>query len=315
MTVTKAELQHPDLDAAFAQREIAALEALMDAELEKGDAADFDLIDACAEAVNALRSGTEAAALPPISHKAFMKALGVRSSGGARIAIAAGLAAALLLAAASQLRTAEDVTVAQAVAQRVAALFNAESRPVPEEKPSHAPVTVPAQPTQQTPAAAPAAVGLRIDAGEEWKTEYPVGAAFEPAGLTVYVQLADGSERAADYTAEPPADFGAAAGEAAIVIRAAGQTETLTVRVLDTLETPKLNSIYAVFPADFDFAAAQAPVPAGTEIYAVYSDGSEQRLAAAEVAVTTAPLADGRTLVTLAYADCTASYVITERKG
>ena len=110
MTVTQAHLQHPDFTADFARREIEALEALMDAELEKGDAADFDLIDACADAVNALRSGADAAVLPPTSHKAFMKAIGVRKENGARIAIAAGLAAALLLAAASQLHTGEDIT-------------------------------------------------------------------------------------------------------------------------------------------------------------------------------------------------------------
>ncbi|MBR4727843.1 MAG: bacterial Ig-like domain-containing protein [Clostridia bacterium] len=316
MTVTQAHLQHPDFTADFARREIEALEALMDAELEKGDAADFDLIDACADAVNALRSGADAAVLPPTSHKAFMKAIGVRKENGARIAIAAGLAAALLLAAASQLHTGEDITVAKAVSQKIAALFTQEPEPI--EEPTAAPVPTTTVPAAEPTTAAPVVTGIRVETGERWRTEYDVGEAFCADGLTVFALLSDGTEQPAEFTVLAPADFGRAAGETAVTVRAAGLTQTLSVRVLDTLETPKLNSIYAVFPEDFDFTAADASAPdlTGMEVYAVYSDGTQQPLSAADYTVSTEMLSAGRaakTMVTLAYEGCTASFVITQK--
>ena len=319
MTVTQAHLNHPDFDAAFVRREIEALEALMDAELEKGDAADFDLIDACADAVNALRSGADAAVLPPTSHKAFMKAIGVRKENGARIALAAGLAAALLLAAASQLHTGEDITVAQAVSQKIAALFTQE--PLAVEEPTAAPAPTTSASATEPTTAAPTVTGIRVTTGAGWKTEYAVGEPFSADGLTVAALLSDGTERPAEFSVEVAEDFGKAAGDAAVTVRAAGQTETLSVRVLDTVETPKLNSIYAVFPEDFDFTAADASAPdlTGMQVYAVYSDGNEQPLTAADYTVTYDDVSQGRekkTIVTLAYEGCEASFIVTqEREG
>ncbi|MBR2731509.1 MAG: bacterial Ig-like domain-containing protein [Clostridia bacterium] len=319
ITVTKAHLNHPDFDADFVRREIEALEALMDAELEKGDAADFDLIDACADAVNALRSGAETAALPPTSHKAFLRAIGVRRGDGARIALAAGIAAALLLAAVSQLRTSEEITVAKAVSQKIAALFTQE--PLIMEETTAAPVPATTAPATEPTTAAPTVTGIRVTTGVDWKTEYAVGEPFSADGLTVTALLSDGTEQQAEFSVTVADDFGKAAGDADVTVTAAGLTETLSVRVLDTVETPKLNSIYAVFPEDFDFTVADASAPdlTGMKVYAVYSNGDEQPLTAADYTVTYDDVSQGRetkTMVTLAYEDCEASFILTqERKG
>jgi len=55
MTVSREILMHPDFMADLADELCESLEALIDAEFEKGDEADFDFIDECANAINAIR--------------------------------------------------------------------------------------------------------------------------------------------------------------------------------------------------------------------------------------------------------------------
>ena len=94
ITVNRQTLSHPDLIGNPADEICAFLETLMDAEFERGEETDFDFIDECAAAINAIRTDADiAAVLPVISRRDFMKKI----LGGSGIKITAAVCAALLL--------------------------------------------------------------------------------------------------------------------------------------------------------------------------------------------------------------------------
>ena len=78
MTVSREILMHPDFMTNLADELCTMLETIIDAEFEKGDDTDFDFIDECADAINAIRSGDSAQVLPVISRKDFLKKVGIK---------------------------------------------------------------------------------------------------------------------------------------------------------------------------------------------------------------------------------------------
>ena len=115
MTVSREILMHLDFMTNLADELCAMLESIIDAEFEKGDDTDFDFIDECADAINAIRSGDESQILPIISRKDFLKKVGVKTESKFKVLVAACAAIAILFTAGTQIEVEDDITIIEAL--------------------------------------------------------------------------------------------------------------------------------------------------------------------------------------------------------
>lgn len=299
MTVTGEILMHPDFITEFTYKLCEMLEKIIDAEFEKGDETDFDFIDECADAINALRSGDNAQILPIISRRAFLKKVGLKSGHGFRAVVAACAAIAVITAFAAQFEIKENVTVVQVLSGMVSELFNSEK-----------PADVPAVPEITTTQKTSELISISIETDENFKTEYNVGEKFRVDGIKVFGEYDNGERKlVGDYSVKVPDDFGIKSGYEIIEISLGGFTETVRVRVIETVETKKLTSIYATFPDETDLTKMQ--------VYAVYSNGDERELSADEYTVTreqNGSIFKKYVTVTVEYEGCSCSFNVEKEE-
>ncbi len=315
MTVSKEILMHPDFITDIADELCGMLEALIDAEFDRGDNTDFDFIDECADAINAIRSGDNSQILPLISRKDFLKKVGIRTERRFKVLVAACAAIALLFTAGTQIEIEEDITIVQALSGIVSDFFK-------DEKPSET-TTQPAETTTEavtetTTQAKANLINISVETTPDFKTEYHVGEKFSDKGIKVFGEYDNGERmlvRIDDYTVEIPESFGTEPKYEAVKITVGEFTQTLEVRVIETVETKKLTSIYAVFPEDFDFTADDlSNFDYGImQVYAVYSDESERELSSDEYTVETEierHLFEESAFVTVIYEGCSCSFTV-----
>ena len=314
MTVSREILMHPDFMNNLADELCEMLEALIDAEFEKGDDTDFDFIDECADAINAIRSGDSAQVLPIISRKEFLKKLGIKGERRIKIAVAACAAVALLIIAGTQIEVRKDISIVEAFSGFISELFG-ENRQV--ELTTSQPETT----TEPSTREAAVIVGISVETTPEFKDEYYVGEKFSPNGIKVFAEYSNGTRKPVppgEYTTEAAEDFGTQPRYETVTVRSNGFEQEIKVRVIESLSTKKLNSVYAVFPEDYDFTAKDLNNIDLSEmqIYAVYSDSSERELTAEEYTV---EMEHEKTLfkesvaVTVSYEGCSCSFKVFEK--
>lgn len=298
MTVTREILMHPDFITEFTYELCEMLEKIIDAEFEKGDETDFDFIDECADAINALRSGDNAQILPVISRRDFLKKIGLKTERRFGILISACAAAAIIILAGGQIKVSENITVLQALSGFVSELMNGEAQ---VETTAH-PVT--------TTEKASELINISIETDENFKTEYYVGEKFSAEGIKVFGEYDNGEKRIIkDYKVKASGDFGNRAGYEKIKITAGGFAKTVEVRIIENIETKKLTSIYAVFPDEIN--------PESMQVFAVYSNGDERELSADEYTVTreqNGSLFKKYVTVTVEYEGCSCSFNVEKEE-
>lgn len=306
MTVSREILMHPDFITNLADELCTMLETIIDAEFEKGDDTDFDFIDECADAINAIRSGDESQILPLVSRKDFLKKVGVKTESKFKVLIAACAAIAILFTAGTQIEVEENVSIVQALSGIVSDFFT-NTKQVEE---------ITTQPVTTTTEKEASLINISVETTPDFKTEYYVGEKFSDKGLKVFGEYDNGEKqlvRINDYTVEVSDSFGTEPKYETVKITAAGFTQTLEVRIIESIETKKLNSVYAIFPEDFTFTAKDLNNIDLSEmqVYAVYSDGSERELTAEEYTVETKhekTLFDENVTVTVSYKGCSCSF-------
>ena len=308
MTVSREILMHPDFLTNLADELCAMLEALIDAEFDKGDDTDFDFIDECADAINAIRSGDNSQILPLISRKDFLKKVGIKTERKFKIWVAAAAAIAILFTAGTQIEVEENVSIIQALSGIVSDFFT-NTKQVEE---------VTTQPVTTTTEKEASLINISVETTPEFKTEYYVGEKFSDNGLKVFGEYDNGEKRLVrvdDYSVEVPDSFGTEPKYETVKITFGEFTQTLEVRVIETLETKKLTSIYAIFPDDFDFTANDLNNIDLSEmqVYAVYSNGDETELSTDEYTVETEiekNIFKEEAFVTVAYEGCSCSFMV-----
>ena len=284
------------------------LEAIIDAEFEKGDDTDFDFIDECADAINAIRSGNNAQILPLISRKDFLKKVGIKTERKFKIWIAAAAAIAILFTAGTQIEVEENVSIVQALSGIVSDFFT-------NEKQIEATTTQPVTTTTEKEASL---INISVETTPEFKTEYYVGEKFSHNGIKVFGEYDNGERmlvRINDYTVEVSDTFGTQPKYETVKITAAGFIQTLEVRIIESIETKKLNSVYAIFPEDFDFTANDLNNIDLSEmqVYAVYSNGDETELTANEYKLDIEiekNFLKEEAFVTISYEGCSCSFMV-----
>lgn len=171
--------------------------------------------------------------------------------------------------------------------------------------------------TQISTAISPAELILSFSS--DFNDEYIVGEDFDPKGIIVKVRMSDGKITllsADEYEIITEKDFGKSEKYENIIIKYGELTETFSVRVLRDEDTKILNSIYAAFPDNFDFRTDDIDNIdlAGMEVYAVYSDNTQEKLNKGDYTVKTELLPDKKTaMITLEYKSVYASFGIKER--
>ena len=307
MTVSKEILMHPDFMTNLADELCTMLEAIIDAEFDKGDDTDFDFIDECADAINAIRSGDNAQILPIISRKDFLKKVGIKTERKFKIWIAACAAIAILFTAGTQIEVEENVSIVQALSGIVSDFFT-------NEKQIEATTTQPATTTEKSPEL----INITVETTPEFKTEYYVGEKFSHNGIKVFGEYDNGERmlvRINDYTVEVSDTFGTEPKYETVKITVGNFAQTLEVRVIESLETKKLTSIYAIFPDDYDFTAKDLNNIdlSQMKVYAVYSNGDETELTADEYMVETEierKLFEENAFVTIRFEGCSCSFMV-----
>lgn len=171
--------------------------------------------------------------------------------------------------------------------------------------------------TQSTTAVFPAKLILSFASG--FKDEYVVGEKFDPNGIVVKIEMSDGNVRvvsADEFEITTDKNFGKEEKYETVTVKYEDLTETFKVRVLRDEDTKVLNSVYAAFPDDFDFRADDINNIdlTGMEVYAVYSDKTEEKLSEGDYTVETEILPDGKTaMITVRHKSVYAQFGIRER--
>lgn len=310
ITLNKEILMHPDFVNNIADELCDYLEALMDAEFEKGDECDFDFIDECADAINEIRSGSKDI-LPVISRKEFFRKITGKNSEEYKAVIAVCAVIALLFGIASFSKT-ESESFIKEISAYISSLLSGENTTVN--------VTALQETTQPTTKAEKTVIGIEVETTPEFKTEYAVGESFYPGGIKVYALYSGGAKEkigGIDFSVETSPDFATEAKYENVTVKAFGFEKTLEVRVIETLETPKLTSVYAVFSENFDFTSKDLNNIdlSAMEVYAVYSNNTERKLSANEYQVAfedESTFFKKEVFVTVSYEGCSCSFVMTE---
>lgn len=311
MTVSKEILMHPDFMTNLADELCAMLEAVIDAEFDKGDDTDFDFIDECAVAINAIRSGDNAQILPLISRKDFLKKVGIKTENKFKVLVAVCAAIAILFTAGTQIEVEENITIVQALSGIVSDFFT-------DEKQAEETTTQPETTTTEKKASL---INISVETTPDFKTEYYVGEKFSDKGIRVFGEYDNGERmlvRIDDYTVEVSDGFGTEPKYEMVKITVGDFTQTLEVRVIESLETKKLTSIYAIFPDDFDFTANDLNNIdlSQMQVYAVYSNGDETELTADEYKIDIEiekNFLKEEAFVTISYEGCSCSFIIYEK--
>ena len=310
VTVNREVFLHPDFMQDISETLCNYLNSLIDAELEKEDA-DFDFIDECASAINAIREGFVDAVLPVISRKEFMAKLGIKTNRVSK-AFAAVIAAAIMLVAGnSAIAAATDYNIIEEVAQKIADFISNS-----EEETTLPPQTEPTTKSAQTTVLHQKEEDITIEFEEGFKTEYNVGEQLNTNGLKVYLLYDDGSKKeleAKSYKITASPSFGKAAGYETVTVSYGEFEQSFKVRILNTESTPLLTSIYAIFPQDYDFTAGDLNNIdlSFMQVYAVYSDGKEKEIHPDDYAVDIADIStlfEKKVLVTVSFEGCSCSF-------
>ena len=171
--------------------------------------------------------------------------------------------------------------------------------------------------TQSTTAVLPTKLILSFNSA--FKDEYAVGEKFEPDGIVVKIELSDGNVKtlsADEFEIFTDKNFGKEEKYETVTVKYEDLTETFNVRVLRDEDTKVLNSVYAAFPDGFDFRTDDINKInlAGMEVYAVYSDSTEEKLSESDYTVATEILPDGKTaMITVTHKTVYAQFGIRER--
>lgn len=171
--------------------------------------------------------------------------------------------------------------------------------------------------TQPTTAVFPTKLILSFASG--FKDEYVVGEKFDPNGIVVKIEMSDGNVNilsADEFEITTDKNFGKEEKYETVTVKYENFTETFKVRVLRDEDTKVLNSIYAAFPDNFDFKTDDINNIdlADMEVYAVYSDKSEEKLSEGDYTVETEILPDGKTaMITVRHKSVYAQFGIRER--
>ena len=320
--IRKEHFLHPDFTENFKSLMCEYLNSLIDEELLKEDA-DFDFIDECANAINAIREDFGGTVLPLISERMFMKnADFAKKNSFVRVVAAACAVVVAVIALNTTVEKTTDINLIKSASNWVQSLFTHEmTTEKPEEttteKQSEV-TTEKAETETSSQQEVPLAEKIELEFSDSFKQEYKVGESLNLNGLTVTISYSDDNLKKlprSQYEISVSPDFGTKAGYETVTIRYGGLEESFTVRVINAENTSLLSSVYAIFPDTFTFTSSNlAKIDLkDMQVFAVYSDGKEKELSDNEYEITFENLSDEteeKVMVTVTYKTTSCSFMI-----
>ncbi|MBE6756485.1 MAG: hypothetical protein E7555_08520 [Ruminococcaceae bacterium] len=201
ITVSKEILMHPDFIENLADELCEILEELMDEAFEN-DEIDFDFIDECADAINAIRSGNTAQILPVISRKEFFEKINIKTDNKFRKVAIAAAVAALILFAGTQIKTQENVSVIQSLSGIISEVFRSEqitetTTVFTEETTTESETTIKKKETTTADITKEIAGvdGISVETTPDFRMEYYVGEKFSSKGLKIFAEYENGERK------------------------------------------------------------------------------------------------------------------------
>lgn len=298
-------------ETSFKSEAADLLNEIIDNELSKENP-DCDLIDECVEALEYIENGDYLNVIP-FAVKAE------RASGKNRRAIGILIACAVILSSCIG-AVAVNYTIEKKKAET--AVSTASEQPAATVTATETPASTSStvdETTTTTTAAEPEVENIRLNFGDDFKDEYEIGEKLSLKGISVIAVLSDGTEKNVDISdcgIIKNKSFGNAERYETVTVEYEGKTQSFKVRFLRTEDTKVLNSIYAAFPDDFDFTAADIDNIdlSGMEVYAVYSDKTERKLSANEYTVKTEKLPGSESaMITITHNGVYTTFGVKER--
>lgn len=320
--IRKEHFLHPDFTENFKSLMCEYLNSLIDEELLKEDA-DFDFIDECANAINAIREDFEGTVLPLISERMFMKNAGfAKKNSFVKIVAAACAVVVAVIALNTTVEKTTDINLIKSASNWVQSLFTHEmTTEKPEETTTEKQSEVTTQKAEtetDSQQAVPLAEKIELEFSDSFKQEYKVGESLNLNGLTVTISYSDENLKKlprSQYEISVSPDFGAKAGYETVTVKYGSLEESFTVRVINAENTSLLSSVYAIFPDTFTFTSRDlAKIDLkDMQVFAVYSDGTERELSGDEYEITFENLSDEteeKVMVTVTYKTTSCSFMV-----
>lgn len=306
ITVDKSVLLSEDFSQDFEEKLCAYLNSLIDAELEKNDEADFDLIDEYAAAINDIRKNGTSEFVSVISESDSVTKASSKASVFFK-ALAACAAVAVIIAGVFITANNHNSEIVKAAAERFRKIFNHNTITYTQPEPTSE--------TDETTQAQEIINGIGLEFDESFKTDYYVGEDFSTEGLKVYVITTKGKKEIDNYSVKVPENFSEKACEQSVTVSAMGFSKSFKIRVLNSKSTPILNSIYATFPEGYDFTYHGEPELSQMRVFAVYSTGNEKELTPDEYIVTiekSRQIFKEKAQVNIEYEGCNCAFILEE---
>ncbi len=320
--IRKEHFLHPDFTENFKSLMCEYLNSLIDEELLKEDA-NFDFIDECANAINAIREDFEGTVLPLISERTFMKNAGfAKKNSFIRVVVAACAVVVAVIALNTTVEKTTDINLIKSASDWVQSLFTHEmTTEKPEETTTEKQSEVTTQKAEtetSSQQAVPLAEKIELEFSDSFKQEYTVGESLNLNGLTVTISYSDENLKKlprSQYEISVSPDFGTKAGYETVTVRYGSLEESFTVRVINAENTSLLSSVYAIFPDTFTFTSSDLTKIdlKDMQVFAVYSDGKEKELSDNEYEVTFENLSDEteeKVMVAVTYKTTSCSFMI-----
>ncbi len=321
--IRKEQFHHPDFTENFKSLMCEYLNSLIDEELLKEDA-DFDFIDECANAINAIREDFEGIVLPLLSeHKLMGNAGFAKKNSFIRIVAAACAVVVAVVVLNTTVEKTTDINLIKSASNWVQSLFTHEmTTKKPEEttteKQTEETTTEKDETETVSQQAVPRAERIELEFSDSFKQEYKVGESLSLDGLTVLIYYSDGTVKMVphnQYKVSASPDFGIKAGYETVTVKFGSLEESFTVRVINTENTSLLSSVYAIFPDTFTFTSSDLTNIdlKDMQVFAVYSDGMEKELPDSEYELIFEDFSDEteeKVMVTVKYKTTSCSFVI-----
>lgn len=313
--IRKEHFLHPDFEENFKSLMCRYLDSLIDEELKKEDV-DFDFIDECANAINAIREDFEGTVLPLISKREFMENAGfIKKNSFLKIVVAACAVVVAVTTLNTTVEKTTDVNMLKSASNWVQNLFEHE---VTTEKHSEEATTEKPETETASQQTIPQAKKIELLFSDSFKREYKVGESLNLNGLTVVISYSDENSQKlspGQYEITVSPAFGTKAGYETVTIKYGGLEDSFTVRVINTENTALLSSVYALFPDDFTFTSGDLTKIdlKDMRVFAVFSDGTEKEIFEKDYILTFDDFSDEteeKVMVTIRYKTVSCSFMI-----
>lgn len=277
LKMTKEILAEIYDDSSFKAEVSNYINTLIDEELAK-EIPDCDFIDECIEVLESIESGAYSTVIPLKRNNL--------ANGRNRCRVLSILVACAILLTAGLGAVALNYTIEkkkEAEAPKTTATTSTTSTTRTTTASSATKTTV----TTTTAVSDSDLTKLKLNFDKSFKDEYVIGEKLNLSGVSAIVIYSDGTQKAVSLNECQiiyDRNFASEEKYETVTVKYKGLSDSFKVRILRNPEIKNLTSIYSAFPDGYDFTTDDIKNIdlSMMEVYAIYSDNSEEKLGSAD---------------------------------